>query len=85
MRSKTISRFGFEIRGVPLPFVSHSNTEWGFAMIPFESIVRHQGATDALVHHRQCLVRERLIVHRAKCPMKKPPLMSTATALLSTL
>jgi hypothetical protein len=35
----------------------------GLAIIPFESIVCRKRAADALIHHRQTVIREGLIVH----------------------
>ena len=55
--------FGFEISSVQFPFVGIADTEWPVAIIPFESIVRREGSTDALIHHEEALVCESLIIH----------------------
>ena len=68
--------FGFKIGGVLLPFGCVSDTEYGFAAIPFEVIIGRQGPPYPLIHHGEASVRERLVVHRTHLMKKKPPPVS---------
>src|SRR5438477_148948 len=64
-RHPAFEHFGLEIRRVLLPIWRLSNTEPGPLTEANKFIVSFEGATDALVHHGEAVVCERLIVHQA--------------------
>jgi hypothetical protein len=45
------------------PFGCLPDPKWRIAMVPLESVISPQRATDALVHHRKTFVPEGCIVH----------------------
>jgi hypothetical protein len=76
MTSKTIPRLcisRFEISGMQLPLGRLPNPKPGFLAQFAQRIVSRERSTDALIHHGEAVVGERLIVHQVPA-VKEPPL-----------
>jgi hypothetical protein len=57
------AHFCLEIRGVLLQIRRFPKAK-SFLGLSLEHIISHRGAADALVHHAEAVVRERLIIPR---------------------
>ena len=76
MTSKTIPRLcisRFEISGMQLPLGRLPNPKPGFLAQFAQRIVSRERSTDALIHHGEAVVGERLIIHQVPA-VKEPPL-----------
>jgi hypothetical protein len=81
-KHSALEHLSLEIRSVLFPIGRLPNAKPGLFALSLVRLIGRQGAADALVHHGEIIVRERSIIHRGPRPMKKPPLMSSATAVL---
>ena len=68
------NHFSFESSSVHFPLLGLPDAKLAFRAEIAERIIGRQGTTNAMVHHGQARVCERLIIHPVLHLMKKPPL-----------
>jgi hypothetical protein len=74
-KHSTPNHFSFESSSVHFPLLGLPDAKLAFRAEFAERIIGRQGTTNAMVHHGQARVCERLIIHPVLHLMKKPPLV----------